>query len=162
MNFHYELLEETRKEIKNMQFFNEAVEINEEEYEMIHDYEEAYDNAFLREYEYGELEGEPWSGILEENAAELWGIIYEHDNYAELSKIVHHIKIPELYDIEFTIKDYDAKEEIRSEIELCVQSRFICGRENAFFESLFKAYKLGGWPCGCKNGKIIVYTPDNK
>lgn len=93
MDFHYELLEETRKEIKNMWFFNEAVEINEEE-----------------------------------------------------------------YDIEFTIKDYDAKEEIRSEIELCVQSRFICGKENVFFESLFKAYKLGGWPCGWKNGKIIVYT----
>lgn len=70
IDFHYELLEETRKEIKNMRFFNEAVEINEEEYEIIHDYDEAYNNAFLREYEYGELEGELWSGILEENEAE--------------------------------------------------------------------------------------------
>ena len=34
--------------------------------------------------------------------------------------------------------------------------------ENAFFESLFKAYKLGGWPCGWKSGKIIVYVPANK
>lgn len=76
MDFHYELLEETRKEIKNIRFFREDVEINAEEYEVIHDYDEAY--------------------------------------------------------------------------------------ENAFFESLFKAYKLGGWPCGWKNGKIIVYVPAKK
>ena len=75
MDFHYELLEETRKEIKNIRFFREDVEINAEEYEVIHDYDEAY--------------------------------------------------------------------------------------ENAFFESLFKAYILGGWPCGWKNGKIIAYIPAN-
>ena len=42
MDFHYELLEETRKEIKNIRFFREDVEINAEEYEVIHDYDEAY------------------------------------------------------------------------------------------------------------------------
>ncbi len=151
MDFHYELLEETRKEIKNMKFFREDVEINAEEYEVIHDYDEAYENAFDR-----------WVDILEDNAGELRGIIYEHDNYAELNKIVNHIEIPELYDIEFTVDDVSVKEEIRSEIKLCVKSRFICGKENVFFESLFKAYKLGGWPCGWKNGKIIVYVPANK
>ena len=144
-------LEETREEIKNMQFFREGVEINAEEYEVIHDYDEAYENAFDR-----------WVDILENNAGKLRGIIYEHDNYAELNKIANHIEIPELYDIEFTVDDVSVKEEIRSEIKLCVKSRFICGKENAFFESLFKAYKLGGWPCGWKNGKIIVYVPANK
>ena len=151
MDFHYELLEETREEIKNMQFFREGVEINAEEYEVIHDYDEAYENAFDR-----------WVDILENNAGKLRGIIYEHDNYAELNKIANHIEIPELYDIEFTVDDVSVKEEIRSEIKLCVKSRFICGKENVFFESLFKAYKLGGWPCGWKNGKIIVYVPANK
>ena len=160
MDFHYELLEETREEIKNMQFFREGVEINAEEYEVIHDYDEAYENAFDSEYE--ELEGQTWVDILEDNAGELRGIIYEHDNYAELNKIADHIEIPELYDIEFTVDDVSVKEEIRSEIKLCVKSRFICGKENVFFESLFKAYKLGGWPCGWKNGKIIVYVPANK
>ena len=151
MDFHYELLEETREEIKNMQFFREGVEINAEEYEVIYDYDEAYENAFDR-----------WVDILENNAGKLRGIIYEHDNYAELNKIANHIEIPELYDIEFTVDDVSVKEEIRSEIKLCVKSRFICGKENVFFESLFKAYKLGGWPCGWKNGKIIVYVPANK
>ena len=37
MDFHYELLEETRKEIRDIQFFREDVEINAEEYEIIHD-----------------------------------------------------------------------------------------------------------------------------
>lgn len=55
MDFHYELLEETTKEIKNIRFFRKDVEINAEEYEVIHDYDEAYENAFDRAYE--ELEG---------------------------------------------------------------------------------------------------------
>ena len=160
MDFHYELLEETRKEIKNMRFFREVVEINAEEYEIIHDYDEALENAFDREYK--ELKGQTWVDILEENMANVRGIIYQYDNYAELSKVLRSIKIPELNDIEYTIEDYSVKEEIHNEIELCAKSRFVCGKENAFFESLFKAYKLGGWPCGWNNGKIIVYTPDNK
>lgn len=160
MDFHYELLEETRKEIKNIRFFREDVEINAEEYEVIHDYDEAYENAFDREYE--ELEGQTWVDILEDEMGEVRGIIYEHDNYAELDKIVHDIKIPELNDIAFPIDDISVKEEMRNDIVLCAESRFICGKENAFFESLFKAYKLGGWPCGWRNGKIIVYVPANK
>ena len=101
MDFHYELLEETRKEIRDIQFFREDVEINAEEYEVIHDYDEAYENAF--DGEYGELEGQTWVDIIEDNMAEVRGIIYEHDNYAELDKIVHDIKIPELKDIAFPI-----------------------------------------------------------
>ena len=160
MEFHYELLEETRKEIKNIRFFREDVEINAEEYEVIHNYDEAYENAFDREYE--ELEGQTWVDIFEENMAEVRGIIYEHDNYAELNKIVHDIEIPELNDIKFPIDDISVKEEMHNDILSCAKSRFVCGRGNAFFESLFKAYKLGGWPCGWKNGKIIVYVPANK
>ena len=99
---------------------------------------------------------------MEDNAGELWGIIYQHDNYAELNKIVRYIEIPELDDIEYPIDEDSVWEEMYNDIYLCVQSRFICGKENAFFESLFKAYKLGGWPCGWKNGKIIVYVPANK
>ncbi len=89
MDFHYELLEETRKEIKNIRFFREDVEINAEinaeEYEVIHDYDEAYENAFDREYE--ELEGQTWVDILEDEMGEVRGIIYEHDNYAELGRV---------------------------------------------------------------------------
>ena len=162
MDFHYELLEETREEIKNMQFFREGVVINAEEYEVIHDYDEAYENAFRRGYEYGEFKKHTWVDTLDDNAGELWGIIYKHDNYAELDKIVHYIEIPELDDIEYPIDEDSVWEEMYNEIYLCVQSRFIRGKRNAFFESLFKAYKLGGWPCGWKNGKIIVYVPANK
>lgn len=85
MDFHYELLEETRKEIRDIQFFREDVEINTEEYEVIHDYDEAYENAF--DGEYGELEGQTWVDIIEDNMAEVRGIIYEHDNYAESGRV---------------------------------------------------------------------------
>ena len=103
-----------------------------------------------------------WVDILEDEMGEVHGIIYEHDNYAELNKIVHGIEIPELDDIEFPIDDISVEQEMYSEIELCAKSRFICGKGNAFFESLFKAYKLGVWPCGWRNGKIIVYIPADK
>lgn len=159
MDFHYELLEETRNEIKNIRFFQKGIEINPEEYEIIHDYEEAYENAFDRFYEYGEIEEQTWVDILEEVMGDVWGIIYQHDNYAELSKIVDEIKVPELGDIEYPINEVSVKGEMYSEISICVKCRFICGKENPFIESLFQAYKLGVWPCGWKDGKIIVYTP---
>lgn len=99
MNFNYELLEETRKEIKDMRFFREVVEINVEEYEIIYGYDEASENAFDRFYKYGELEEETWIDILEENMAKVKEIIYQYNNYAELSKVLRSIQIPELNDI---------------------------------------------------------------
>lgn len=162
MEFHYELLEETRKEIKDIRFFRENVEINTEEYEVIHNYNEAYKNAFDRFYKYGELKGQTWVDILEENMAKVKEIIYQHDNYAELSKTLRGIEIPELNDLEYPIDDDSVCEEMYNELLLCAKSRFVCGKENKFFESLFQAYKLGVWPCGWnyKHGKIIVYTPE--
>lgn len=161
MEFHYDLLEETVKEIEAMSFFKETIEINADEYEIIHDYDEAYENAFSRPFDYGECDGYTWCDILEENMADVRRVIYKSVNYAELSKKLD-LEIPELEEIEFTFDDDSVQEEIINEIECCAQSRLVCGKENAFFESLFKAYKLGGWPCGWNNGKIIVYVPDKE
>ena len=99
--------------------------------------------------------------ILEENMSKVWSVIYQYDNYKNLSDEVDGIDISEVTRIEYTVDDYDVQEEINNEIELCVKSRFVCGKENVFFERLFKAFKLGGWPCGWNNGKIIVYIPEN-
>lgn len=161
MDFNYDLLEETKKEIKNFIFFKEKIEISTEEYEIIHNFEQAYHNAFNRMYKYEEYPGHTWVDILEENMAIVKGIIYQCDNYVELSKVFRNIEIPELMEIKYTFDDYDIQGEIEEEIELCAKSRFVCGKENAFFESLFKAYKFGGWPCGWNDKKIIVYVPDN-
>ena len=142
-----------------MVFFRNRVEVTTEEYEIINDYKQAKENAFIRIYEYGESDGQTWVDILEENMSSVWEVIYQCNNYLELSDIVDDIEIPELDDIEYTFDDYDVQEEIYNEIELCVKSRFICGTRNVFFEKLFKVYKFGGWPCGWNNGKIIVYVP---
>ncbi|MBD5134345.1 MAG: hypothetical protein HDT39_00070 [Lachnospiraceae bacterium] len=161
MDWNYDLLEETKKEIRNLVFFKEKIEISTEEYDVIYDFEQACCNAFSRTYKYKEYKGQTWVDILEENMAKVKGIIYRCDNYAELSKVLRSIEIPELMEIKYTVDDYSIQEEMENEIELCAKSRFVCGKENAFFESLFKAYKLGGWPCGWNDGKIIVYVPDN-
>lgn len=161
MNFNYELLKQTKKEIEGMKFFKQNIQINTEEYELIHDFEQAYDNAFNKVFKYEQYTGQTWVDILEENMSKVWSVIYQYDNYKHLSDEVDGIDISEIKRIEYTVDDYDVQEEISNEIELCVKSRFVCGKENVFFESLFKAYKLGGWPCGWNNGKIIVYMPEN-
>lgn len=161
MELNYELLEKTKKEIGEMFFFKEVITINTEEYDVIHDYDQAYENAFSRKYKYNEYTGHTWVDILEENMARVKGIVYQCDNYAELNKVIRGIEIPELMEIKYTFDDYGIQEEIENEIELCVKSRLVCGRKNTFFESLFKAYRLGGWPCGWNEGKIIVYVPNN-
>lgn len=159
MDFNYILLEETRETIKNMMFFREEVEINQDKYEVIHDLEQALDNAFCRFYKYGEYEGHTWVDILEEKMAEVWEIIYQHENYAELSEVVSDIEIPELIEIEYTIDADSVQAEIEAELELCAISRFICGKNNDFFESIFEVYCIGGWPCGWNDEKLIVYIP---
>lgn len=158
MEFYYDILKETKDEISKMSFFKDGVKIDETEYEVIHDFEEAYNNAFENFFEYGEFEGQTWVDILEENVAEVWNVIYQQKNYAELSKVVSAVEVAGNMEIEYNIEDENVIMEIEAELDLCAQSRFVCGKENLFFESLFRAYSLGGWPCGWRNGKIIVYV----
>ena len=159
MEFHYDLLEETKAEINEMFFFKEGVQPDEAEYEVIRDFEEACNYAFEEFFEYGEEDGLTWCDILEDNAAEVWDVIYQYENYAELSKIVDGVDyVAGETEIEFDFENRDVIEEIIVELDLCVRSRFVCGKENAFFESVYKAYKMGAWPCGYRNGKIIVYV----
>lgn len=159
MEFHYDLLEETKAEINEMFFFKDGVQPDEAEYEVIRDFEEACNYAFEEFFEYGEEDGFSWCDILEDNAAEVWDVIFQYENSAELVKIVHEAEyVTQKTEIEFDIEDCDVVEEIMSELNLCARSRFVCGKENAFFESVYRAYKMGAWPCGYRNGKIIVYV----
>lgn len=158
MEFYYDLLEETKAEINEMFFFKEGVQPDEAEYEVIRDFEEACNYAFEEFFEYGEYSGHTWCNILERNAAGVYRIIYQQENYAELNKVVRELDILDDAEIEYTIDDEDVIEEIEAELEQCAKCRFVCGKENAFFESVYKAYKMGAWPCGYRNGKIIVYV----
>lgn len=159
MEFYYDLLEETKSEINKMFFFKEGVLPDEVEYEVIHDFEKAYNYAFEEFFEYGNKYGCTWCDILELNAAEIWGIVYQYENYAELCKIVSKsTNVTYETEIEFDFDDEDVIEEMVAELNLCARSRFVCGKENPFFESVYKAYKMGAWPCGYRNGKIIVYV----
>ncbi len=144
MEFHYDLLEETKAEINEMFFFKEGVQPDEAEYEVIHDFEEAYNYAFEEFFEYASEDGLTWCDILEDNAAEVWDVIFQYENYAELSKIVREAyNVTRKTEIEFDFDDRDVVEEIIVELDLCARSRFVCGKENTFFESVYKAYKMG-------------------
>lgn len=160
MELNYELLEETKKEIQEMFFWKESIEINTDEYDVIHDYDQAYENAFEVFFDYEDKQGLSWVDILEENMAELWKLVFESDNSSDLIKIINKLTIPKIA-VDSNNEDSDMLDEIEYEIMLCAKSRFICGKENTFFEKLFKVYKLGGWACGWKDGKIIVYVPEN-
>lgn len=79
-----------------------------------------------------------WMDILEENESDIWDVIYQNDNYAELSKIVRELKIPELQEITYNFQNSMVKEEIKAELELCARSRYICGRNNVFLNNYLK------------------------
>lgn len=161
MKLNYELLEETKKEIEQLVFFKDNIKMDENKYIVINDFDEAYNNAFEEFFEYGETDEYTWNDILSENMAEVKKIVYKEPNYSEFTKAMREIEVAEDAEIEFTFDDDDVIEEIQVELDMCVQSRLVCGKSNRFFESLFEAYCLGGWPCGWDNGKIIVYVPEN-
>ncbi len=161
MELKYELLEETKKEIKKMFFFKDNIKMDENKYIVIDDFDKAYSNAFENFFEYGENDEYTWNDILSENMAKVKKMVYKEAIYPELTKVMREIKVAEDAEIEFTFDDDDVIEEIQVELDMCVQSRLVCGKNNSFFESLFEAYCLGGWPCGWNDGKIIVYVPEN-
>ena len=161
MELKYELLEETKKAINKMVFFKDNIKIDENKYIIINDFDEACNNAFEEYFEYGENDEYTWDDILSENMSAVKKIIYKETNYSELTKAMREIEVVEEAEIEFTFDDEDVIEEIQVELDMCVQSRLVCGKNNSFFESLFEVYCLGGWPCGWNNGKIIVYVPEN-
>ena len=111
MDINYELLEETKKEINEMFFWKENIEINKEEYEVINDYDQAYENAFEVFYDYEDLDGLSWVDILEENMAKIWEIVFQSDNYAELSNIINNVDIPKIGE-NYSIDDSDVIDEI--------------------------------------------------
>ena len=92
--------------------------------------------------------------------AKLWKPVFESDNSTSLIKEINELRILSMYIDSDT--DSDIIDEMEYELMLCAKSRFICGKENDFFEQVFYVFRLGGWPCGWDDGKIIAYFPKNK
>jgi hypothetical protein len=109
-----------------------------------------------------------WNWVCETEEGNLWGVIHQSIDNREYSKEVEdqigksflpyrefYKKIPDIYHFIETIGD---------DLELCALSRAFQGKENVFFERLFKAYQLGVVPCGWAGeypeGKMVVYRAD--
>lgn len=160
MELNYDLLKETNEQIEKNKFLKKGIIIDDEEYEVIHNLEEAKFNVFEAFFDYKDEEGLSWGDILEENMAKLWKSVFESDNSSNLTKLINGLTILEI-NIDNNDENFDMIDEIEYELMLCAKSRLICGKDNEFFESLFKAFMSGGWPCGWIDGKIIVYVPEN-
>jgi len=166
MVFYKDLLQETLDEIENMFFWKDEIELDESKYIVIHDFEQAFKNAFNEVFYYdwdeedSEIDEMYWSDILENNMSLVWEKVFVEDDYKDLSSEVQNIIIPRLK----TTDDYNGSiyEEMSNELICCAQARYVCGKENKFFEHVYSAYKAGGWPCGWDDGKIIVYVPEDK
>lgn len=154
-----EILNETRELISRIELFIPQNE-NNNNFKIINDFEQAYI--------YG-LGDESWTDFREDRVANLKGEIYKYNNYREISKAIFNSKICNIRDIypKFNNRYLEQLEEIRNEMEadlsFCLTSRLIMGKNNYFFEKIFKAYLTGGWPCGWEGdfpeGKLIVYYP---
>lgn len=157
MELNNDLLQKTIKEIEDMYFWKEDISLNSNDYEIIHDFDKAYENAFEEFFVYVDDEEYSWGDILENNMRLVWKKVFNEENYQEYNKQINKIKIPDIH-VEEGMDD-SVYSEISYELLLCAKARFVCGYTNIFFEKLFKVYKTGGWPCGWNNGKIIVYVP---
>lgn len=157
MNLNFNILNDTNKEIEEMIIGKMGANFDLNYYELINNYNQAYEYAFEYFFDYEEFEGYSWNDIIDENMSKVRGILYNDNNYQMYTKQLREIVIPSItFDKYFS--DTNVRMEIESEIELCAKARLVCGYDNYFFELLFKAYKLGGWPCGWHQGKMIVFV----
>lgn len=166
----YAEVKNIKNEIKNLTLFH-APQEDTSMFEVIHDFEHALFCAF-EYYDYkmpcenGREHSGTWVDILEGEASEIWGIVYQQENWKDLSREIH--KLEAIEDILFLTHNWSKEtdeldEEIIAELELCVRARAVMGRENSFFENVYKAYQMGGFPCGVSNKdtkKLIVYFPN--
>ena len=120
------------------------------------------------DYFYDNLEY-TWNDIIANEAAVFYGIesetcgrsySYDHKFLSELVDSLmerYNKTFPEYY------KKYYLDKEIPGILCYIVHCRIIMGKQNQFFEMLFKVFQSGGYPCGWKGkypeGKLIVFYP---
>lgn len=57
----------------------------------------------------------------------------------------------------------DIFEEVQGDLYMCAINRLVNGKNDNFYEKMFRIYQSGGWPCGWEgkypDGKIIAFVP---
>lgn len=106
-----------------------------------------------------------WNDIRSEKMSELWEVIYSNELYDIVDKQILSL----LNDINTVVhqslsrKYEELLDDIVSDLNMCLYSRAIQGKDNVFFEKIYEAYQLGGWPCGWAggwpDGEIVIYSP---
>ncbi|WP_199065711.1 hypothetical protein [Chitinimonas sp. BJB300] len=119
--------------------------------------------SFAWEKFYGE-DDYTWSDLRSEKMSEIWDVIYaEKEKYVEVDNQISSLldEISRVVQVQLDHQHKDLLDDIVSDIQSCLYSRAVFGKENFFFEQILFVYLNGGWPCGWKgnwpDGKLIGY-----
>lgn len=103
-----------------------------------------------------------WTDLREHEAGALLGVTYQDSSKAGLRQ-----RCAELEDRMFPwlSRLHEAPlDDIVADLGNAVMSRCVFGRDDTrLFERVFRAYRVGGWPCGWRgrhpDGLLVVYEP---
>nr|WP_309685327.1 hypothetical protein [Armatimonas sp.] len=103
--------------------------------------------------------------VRETEISNVYEASFESEDLKELKPRIHELQKTASTLVEERLAEYfsEATEDIASDMELLIEVRALVGCDNAFFETLFRWYRLGVWPCGWQGrypvGKLRVFNP---
>jgi hypothetical protein len=128
----------------------------------IYSFEDAMDSAWNKTYGKAEY---LWTDIREQEMRPIEKTLYEipdrdviSDNLtACIETFYQHIRRQLPNDMMKILDD------VLADLDNCAQARAAFGTASKFFETQFKIYRAGGWPCGWQGdypeGKMLAYLP---
>ncbi|WP_394796530.1 hypothetical protein [Armatimonas sp.] len=106
-----------------------------------------------------------WADVRETEISNVYEASFESEDLKELKPRIHELQKTASTLVEERLAEHfsEATEDIASDMELLIEVRALVGCDNAFFETLFRWYRLGVWPCGWQGrypvGKLRVFNP---
>lgn len=165
----WSLAEEVLDFLKNGPFLMGSALLNSEEVVVETSFEAALDHVhvqYLWDAE-GNLRSDhdSWADVRETEISNVYEASSEREDLTELKPRIRELQQTASALVEERLAEYlsEATEDIVSDMELLIETRALVGGDNAFFETLFRWYQVGVWPCGWQGrypvGKLKVFNP---
>ncbi|MGH0828028.1 cytoplasmic protein [Bacillus wiedmannii] len=131
---------------------------------MIHDFDKVQELAWSQDLDVTQI---VWDDMKSDESAKLLEGTYNPNMESKKDMLYEVFSDNYNYNQEFISIDHiNILEEVERDLEMCALNRLVNGKVDNFYEKVFKAYKMGGWPCGWKGeymkGKMIVYLSNEK
>ncbi len=103
-----------------------------------------------------------WGDILEDETSHVWGALWDADLMDTFDAVVPG-EGPNNFFKRFKKYAEDEKlkwivEDLEGAMRDCIGARMASGRDNVFYEGIFRVYQLGGWACGWDAEHQRVYA----